>query len=486
MPFLTIEQPGQEPRTIPLRGDEMSFGRASDNDVVLVAEEISRHHARLRRHGRKVAVEDLDSLNGVYVNRRKVKSQVLAHEDEIWFGGNCRILFQDDIDLPTERPEERPESTILKNNMARIRAKMNEVASQMTMLSSPDADHVEAATTYASAEELMDMGRAYRRLDALYRATKLIASEFDLHKRLASVLDIVMEVLSAERGFVMLRDEATGNLDVSVARGMGHELESGAPSMSIARRAALAGEPVLTVDAGSDHRFAAHESIISQQIVSAMCVPMQIEDRILGSVYVDTRKTAFAFDEADLELFASMAAQSAMAIDNVRLHESMIAAERKRANLGRFLSPAIVDEVMKEESTLALGGRKRVVTSMFCDIRGFTPLTERIAPVEIVDLLNEHFTAMTEVIFAHQGTLDKYIGDEIMAVFGAPILAEDDAERAVRAALEMQARNAELNEIRAAEGRPSSRSVSAWIRARSSPATSARSCAWNSPWSAIT
>jgi adenylate cyclase len=91
---------------------------------------------------------------------------------------------------------------------------------------------------------------------------------------------------------------------------------------------------------------------------------------------------------------------------------------------------------------------------MFCDIRGSTTLGERLTPAELVDVLNEHFTAMTEIIFQYQGTLDKYIGDEIMVVFGSPITSPDDAQRAVRAALAMQTRNAELNQAREVEGRP--------------------------------
>jgi adenylate cyclase len=169
---------------------------------------------------------------------------------------------------------------------------------------------------------------------------------------------------------------------------------------------------------------------------------------------VDTSSKTSTFTQEDLELFASLAAQSAMAIDNVRLYEKMVETEKKRANLGRFLSPAIVEQVMKEDTKLELGGRNCSVTTMFCDVRGFTPIAERIKPADLVDMLNEHFTAMTAIIFEHLGTLDKYIGDEIMAVFGSPMSQADDALRAVQAAMAMQSKNAELNAKRLAEGRP--------------------------------
>jgi adenylate cyclase len=224
--------------------------------------------------------------------------------------------------------------------------------------------------------------------------------------------------------------------------------------MGIAGQAATTGEPLLVSDIRDHARLAARESVIQQRITSAMAVPLQVGDRILGSVYVDTRRPGTAFSREDLELFASVASQSAMAIDLVRMHEQMLENEKRRANLGRFLSPAIVEEVLKHDTALQLGGSKRVVTALFCDIRNFTPMAERLTPDELVALLNEHFTAMTGIIFRMQGTLDKYIGDEIMAVFGAPIAESDDALRAVRTALLIQAKNAELNTERAARGAP--------------------------------
>jgi adenylate cyclase len=159
------------------------------------------------------------------------------------------------------------------------------------------------------------------------------------------------------------------------------------------------------------------------------------------------------FSEEDLELFTSLASQSAMALDLVRLHEEVVEAEKRRQNFGRFLSPAIVDKIMCAEGVLELGGQRTVVTTLFCDIRGFTNTAERIQPAELVSLLNEYFTAMTQIIFDHNGTLDKYVGDEIMAVFGAPVSSGDDPHQAVRAALAIQARNAELNALRKSENR---------------------------------
>jgi len=377
--------------------------------------------------------------------------------DEIWFGSRCHLVFRDDAQHASDHPSETPfaANPDLGKHLDKIREEMDRVGNSMTMLGRPSPAYVQdsdSGDVAATPEEIVKMSRAYRRLAAIHKASQIMASGFDLRERLARVLDMVMEIMQADRGFVMLREEGTNNLNVKVAREMGRELEASSPSMGIAGRAAIDGEEVLMVDQ-KDSEFGMRESIIRSEIMSAMCVPLRIEDRILGSIYLDSRKLQVTFNEEDLELFASLASQSALAIDNVRLHEKVLNAEMKRQEFGRFLSPAIVDKIMSEERAVELGGQRARVSTLFCDIRGFTNTAERIAPADLVQLLNEYFTAMTEIIFQYQGTLDKYVGDEIMAIFGAPVQIENDALAAVSAAVAIQQLNAELNIVREKEGR---------------------------------
>jgi len=449
--------------TVPLSGDTIQFGRAEDNDVVLVADEVSRHHARMCFRDGRMLLVDQKSMNGTYVNRQRVVERVLSHLDEVWFGSKCRLVYRDDTAFgrKTQQPEkETKRESQLAQDVGKIRAEMDRVGESLTIIAkrgrTPTAV-TEAATLPGQVtpppRDLLAMSRAYRRLAALYDVLNVMASEFDLNRRMSDVLDKTMTLMEAERGFLLLRDEPTGELRVSVAREMGQDLAASSPSMGIAGKAAIDGEPVLMGSSAEDE-LGARASIIQQRIMSAMAVPLKVEDRTLGSIYIDTRKAGVVFSEDDIELFASLAAPAAMAIDNVRLYEQMLEGEKKRANLSRFLSPAIVDQVLKEDSELELGGTKQEITTVFCDIRGFTPIAERMPPDALVELLNEHFTAMNEIVFQYQGTLDKYLGDGLMAVFGAPIASGDDAENAVRAALAFQSKNAELNQQRAEDGRP--------------------------------
>jgi adenylate cyclase len=119
----------------------------------------------------------------------------------------------------------------------------------------------------------------------------------------------------------------------------------------------------------------------------------------------------------------------------------------------RYVAREVVEEILKDPEQLVLSGEQREVTVLFCDIRGFTPLAERLTPDQVVSLLNEFYTLMIETTFKHDGTLDKFLGDAVMAVFGAPIAHPDHAIRAVKTALDMRSGIAELNEQRALEGK---------------------------------
>jgi adenylate cyclase len=127
--------------------------------------------------------------------------------------------------------------------------------------------------------------------------------------------------------------------------------------------------------------------------------------------------------------------------------QSEIERRKTRAVFSRYVSPDVVEELMKDPDSIELGGAKKVVTIMFADIRGFTAYSENKDPVDVITRLNEYLTVMTRTIQKHGGTLDKYLGDGLMAFFGAPIYYEDHVERAVRTAVEMQEAIKQLNTV---------------------------------------
>jgi adenylate cyclase len=209
---------------------------------------------------------------------------------------------------------------------------------------------------------------------------------------------------------------------------------------------------VLSSDALMDARFKGAQSIIMQGIRSSMAVPLIHSQDLLGMMVLDSQVAANAFTEKDLQLTQAFANQAAVAIQNTLFAAKIEKEALTRQRFQRLLSPAIAEMVVNGELAVEKGGQSRNATVFFSDIRGFTAMSERKSAQHIVDMLNEYFELMVEIVFKHEGTLDKFVGDEIMALFGAPVAHADDAYRAVKVALEMMHALEEWNLVRAAEG----------------------------------
>jgi len=209
---------------------------------------------------------------------------------------------------------------------------------------------------------------------------------------------------------------------------------------------------LLSQDAAAEEQFAGVESIVSQGVRSTICAPLVAESGVHGALYADRLDPFAAFKPDDLELITAVAAQTAVAVENARAHERLAREEVARANYSRFLPEYVVRQMLENPESFKLGGVNQTITVLFADIRGFTRLSEHAKPEKVVQLLNKYFSAMTDIIFAHGGTLDKYLGDGLMALFGAPTATPEDAKNALNAAVAMQRRIIGINEELRAEG----------------------------------
>jgi len=183
-----------------------------------------------------------------------------------------------------------------------------------------------------------------------------------------------------------------------------------------------------------------------ERLEASLLVPLIYEDKLTGLMSLGNKKSGKFYRREDINLLKILANQGAVAIENARLAEQMKNEEVVRANLARYLSPQIVEQVIQKNVQVNLGGDRKVVTILFSDIRNFTRMSESLPPDQLVQLLNEYFTEMAEVIFQNQGSLDKYIGDAIVAVFGSLIALENPSSTAVQAAIHMMKRMSTLRE----------------------------------------
>ena len=320
--------------------------------------------------------------------------------------------------------------------------------------------HPEAAAR-ADKRQALDQAYGNSIFGLLTRLARLLIQANRVDEVLEKVLSIAFDTLQVDRGFILLKDPDSGELVCELSReGERVELrpESEVPVSRTMLEAVMRERvALLTYDAQADQRLATGESIRIHQIRSAMCAPLWSSDRIIGVMQVDSPFHAGTFNEGDLDLFTALANYAAVAVERIRYAEQAEFERQVRSRLERYHSPSVIELVLSRK---AGSGGEAVrtleparVTVLFADVVGFTPLAENLPPEQVAEMLEGFFTHSVEAIFEHGGTLDKFIGDCVMAFFGAPVAQEDHAQRAVRAAIAIQRDLDRWNAERAGRGR---------------------------------
>ncbi len=262
----------------------------------------------------------------------------------------------------------------------------------------------------------------------------------DLDDMLGRVVDLALANLPAQRGFICLCDQHGENLRLRAVRDKGPAgSRQVAVSRSIARAAIQARQALLVTDAPRDARFDQAESIRRMAIRAAMCAPLYHAGQVQGLVYVDTDRPQDRFTARDLELLAALGGLTAVGIQQARLREDVARERTVRSRLARYHSPAVVEQIAAKAAGAEgeLVPEQYEVSVLFGDLCGFTPLAATMRPAEVAEVLNGVFEQLTHAVFLYGGTLDKYMGDAVMAIFGAPLVQPNHAERAIRAGLRM-------------------------------------------------
>ena len=273
----------------------------------------------------------------------------------------------------------------------------------------------------------------YERLRLSYELSRKIADERDTGKLLEKILQSIFQFIPAQRGVIYLRDEI-GKLAPAAHHRNDGSSDPISVSSTILKKVVEERTAVLTHDAAMDFAASKGKSMILNQIQSAIVAPMLYQDEVLGVLWLDSKSLA-QFQPKDLQLLTGVANQAAMFIEINMLGKKIEEELVNRERLSRLLSPNIAERVISGELDVKPGGARADCTIYNSDIRGFTSMSERTPPEEIVEMLNSYFEQMVDIIFKFEGTLDKFMGDGIMALWGAPMAHPDDAERAVECAL---------------------------------------------------
>lgn len=492
---------GSMPRVHLLREGETIIGRAPTCDLVITAALMSRQHARVRVAGKKVFLRDAGSTYGTTFKGVKLtteheivpgdsftvgpvtvtldlemhENEVLSEKHQIFEESGTIVKRIDQMDLPPAAIPAAAPATVAPPAAVRppvvapasTAAETAAVASLPSPPTSPAKAAAPAARTGAAPSAERRSGLDRRKGDAgrpsgdrrsgrdrrggrllrlLTEISKTLVTLQPLEKVLARVVELVFEVVPAERAFLLLRDAIDQPLSARIMRNRDGSVPTKVSiSRTIVNTVMRDRVAMLAKDALYDTRLHASDSIQSMNVRSFMCAPLWNQNDVIGVLYCDNpRSKKFITD--DLEVFAALCNYAAVAIEQARLSLRLLEETRRRERLTRYHSPGVINRIMQEgDIEGAFVAHERELSVMFCDIVGFTTMCQHAEPQQVGEMLNDFFGRMAEVIFEHDGTLDKFIGDAILAVFGAPFEQPDHATRAVGAALAMQRELARAN-----------------------------------------
>lgn len=435
---LVIKDPDGKKRVLPIERPVLTLGRSQDNDVVLTDSElrVSRRHAVIEWNPETGAtLRDERAVNGTFLNKQKVTGPVALHGGDVIGIGPHEIVFREEksgglawniepgsVDLGAlqkSRPGNEPKPDVKGAEPPRLKALelLNEVGLKLAGIHTP-------------SEVMKEAIQLLFKIEGVQRATLWPWDE-------------------KERCFHQMPLETRAGLD-QLSSPM-FDPQNLVLSSTILNHVRQHNRPLLIRDPKSSE-FSLSKSIVRAGIQAAFCSPVSSQGRMLGVLYADNLMRADAFSQEDFHTFTIIAAQAGMALANCLVREELSRQDVERSNLRRYLPPQVVDLITSKGGSMELGGVLQPVTVLFADIRGFTPLSEQMDAREVVDLLNDFFAVMTAAIFQSNGTLDKFIGDCVMALFGAPIPSDRSPRNALVAAVRMQQQVSRLSAERIERG----------------------------------
>nr|WP_320133051.1 adenylate/guanylate cyclase domain-containing protein [uncultured Holophaga sp.] len=435
---------------VELSEEGITIGRGEAASLRVSSNAVSRLHARIFLQRGQACLQDLKSLNGTTLNGQPVLEPTPIHPGDLMLLGELPVRWIKEEPEPTAGP-----GTGLFSPSSAAKSPKSATESKISMEDRAFDASGSIMVPHASLEDMLarhQTEKAPREVEALFQRLAAMAGKLlratSLNELLDSVMHLITGQIPCQRGFILLKD-AGGELQPELVWEERPGLLSAPISRTIARTAMESRVTILTTDARVDPRFAAGESIKIHGISSALCAPLIVEDQALGVVYLESSLNKGGFRREDEHLLSAMANFAAVGIQRER-------EARFRQRLERYHSPQVVGEILKAaqvQDAPLLQARRCEVSVLFADVSGFTRMSESMEPLELAHILNRSFEVLTEQIFARGGTLDKYIGDAIMAFFGAPSPDPDHARHAVEAAMAMQEGLQFLNENRP-EGYP--------------------------------
>ena len=444
---------------VPVPPSGAEIGRAAECRLVIENSEVSRHHARLSLDNGQWIITDLGSTNGTAVNGEELRQPGQLSDGDVVTVHTYELIVSIEEDAGggivfDERDPDESVGTFIASadvlQLLEMGAAEAVSAAEVTKAADKTVPDPAAAPGGLSVSSRSTLG-ANHILELFSSAAEALLGAVSVEKVLEEIMRLAFDNVPAQRGAITLCEEEGAELRPVVVRGL-----EGDDELRISRKIATGAveehKAFLIREVDADERFTATDTIARMDIRSAVCVPMEHDGQVQGLIYLDTRDNASRFGERDLRLVTVLGMLGAIGIRQTRYREEIAHQLQIRSRLERYSSPSVIERLQSIGEYSEMLAEEREISVLFTDLCGFTALSESMAPADTARLLNSIFEQLTQVVFTHEGTLDKFMGDGMMAFFGAPFDQPDHAERAVAAAWGMSealvAINSELPEDR--------------------------------------
>jgi adenylate cyclase len=477
MPSVKILNGPNRDQTFQLRGGEL-VGRDPGNTIQVFAPGVSRRHFQFSVEGSQVFVTDLGSSNGTYVNNNRITKHLLIENDTITVGGINLLYSKGDGSGVSTEPQAKqtmamggptpvvgkkltfsqeevpvgafgavPGTTPVpnQNGDAAFASASQLVLKDDTQEEKDGAEDysLDASIVFSAADSRLpqkdQVSALQKRLQLMFEISQALGAITERDELLGKIMDKLFEIFpQADRGFIIIGNSVEA-LTPAVVRNKKSQGQAEVQiSKTIARKVYGEKQAILSQNAMEDDRFTGGLSILNFRILSMMVAPLLYRNEVFGFIHLDTQDRVKKFTPDDLNLLAGISSNAAIFMKNLNLFDEIKRETEKRANLQRYFSPGLADKMVSGEIDLKLGGALANGTVFFSDIVGFTSMSENMAPDAVVEKINRYFKYMVDIVFKYNGSIDKFMGDAIMAIWGVPVSIKEEAVLAITAGVEMQ------------------------------------------------
>jgi adenylate cyclase len=439
--------------------DQVLIGRPShdlsiQHDIPLQNSLVSRRHAIIHRKGDEFELENLSITNGTEVNNVRINFCLLKDGDKISIGDTVFVFERgdspEDEKRPTQVPAKESGGREIEECPAAIEQPVNS-ATKEVRFAEDEQGNIEVFEKVDGAElrpdsqlfkeTLLKGGDSdyVEKIQSLFRITNDLNATSEESELYEKAIESLQDFMPMDRCAILIENHETKNLEpiCTFRKDLEEDEEGLFVSRGVVEEVLEKRVGFLASDVSTDEKLRVRVSVFLKRIKSAMCAPLELDGQVIGVCYVDSTSIHTHYDQTDLLCLGIFCNLLTRAILNARTTKE---AERQMIltqNLERYFSPKLVGELAKGGG-LDLGGKEVEVSVLFTDIRKFSSIAKMFSPQELIEILNEHFSLVVDIIMEFEGTIDKYIGDSVMAFWGAPVAVEHAPTRCVLAAIEIQ------------------------------------------------